>query len=140
MALDKAYRMANAEPVSSGIRGDFGKDVKMIFKFYPDQKELKTSLNIQHTFGWRKNLRLVPGFIADGLVIRIKNESFIPIFLTKEDIDFAWKEMVLNNPDRRVKPEIEIVSVLDLIKYMKQQEDSGQKVSRFVFFFTTKKC
>ena len=41
MGLDKAYRMVTSNASPSGIQGNLGQELKMIFRFYPDQKQIK---------------------------------------------------------------------------------------------------
>jgi hypothetical protein len=131
MGLDKAYKMVLSNATSSGIKGHQGQELKMIFRFYPNQKQIKYANSIVNGINFSDKVKNIPVFIADGLTIRKGNEDVIPIFLTKEDLDEAWSKMNLNNPDINPKPTIIIG---DLIKIIRAMESNKNEYSKFGFF------
>jgi hypothetical protein len=131
MGLDKAYKMVLSNAASSGIKGYQGQELKMIFRFYPNQKQIKYANSIVNGINFSEKFKGIPIFIADGLTIRKGNEDIIPIFLTKEDLDEAWLKMSLNNPDINPKPTILIG---DLIKIIRTMETNKNDYCKFGFF------
>nr|UXY87542.1 translocator of the inner chloroplast membrane [Cryptomonas curvata] len=131
MGLDKAYKMVLSNATSSGIKGHQGQELKMIFRFYPNQKQVKYANSIINGFNFSEKIKNIPVFIADGLTIRKGNEDIIPVFLTKEDLDEAWSKMNINNPDVNPKPTILIG---DLIKIIRAMETNNNEYSKFGFF------
>ena len=118
MGLDKAYKMVLSNAASSGIKGHQGQELKMIFRFYPNQKQIKYANSIINGINFSEKIKGIPIFIADGLSIRKGNEDIIPIFLTKEDLDETWSKMSSNNPDVNPKPNIIIGDLGKIIKAM----------------------
>ena len=131
MGLDKAYRMVLSNASSSGIQGNLGQELKMIFRFYPDQKQIKHANSIKKNLNPIDGFKGVPVFIAEGLTIRKGGEEIIPIFLTKEDLDESWSTMCKYNPDQPLKPKIMVSNLLDLVSKM---ESSPQEFESFGFF------
>jgi len=123
MGLDKAYRMVTSNASPSGIQGNLGQELKMVFRFYPDQKQIKHA-NTLKNFNPMENFKGVPVFVADGLTIRRGKEEIVPIFLTKEDLENSWSTMCKHNPDQPLKPKILVSSLIELIlKMEKNPED-----------------
>jgi len=131
MGLDKAYRMVTSNASPSGIRGNLGQELEMIFRFYPDQKQVKHANNLLKNFIVMDGFQGVPIFIADGLTIRKGNEEIIPIFFTKQDLEESWSKMCKHNPDQPHNPVIRIINLLELIMIM---EDSPNDYENFGFF------
>jgi len=122
MGLDKAYRMVTSNASPSGIQGNLGQELKMIFRFYPDQKQIKHA-NTLKNFNPIESFKGVPVFIADGLTIRKGKEEIVPVFLTKEDLEKSWSTMCKHNPDQPLKPKILISSLLELIPKMEKNPE-----------------
>jgi len=122
MGLDKAYRMVTSNASPSGIQGNLGQELKMIFRFYPDQKQIKHA-NTLKNFNPIENFKGVPVFVADGLTIRKGKEEIVPIFLTKEDLEESWSTMCRHNPDQPLKPKILVSSLLELISKMEKNPE-----------------
>lgn len=120
MGLDKAYRMVTLNASPSGIRENFGQELKMIFRFYADQKQIKNANVLEKNLNPIKNFNGIPVFIADGLTIRKGKEEIIPIFLSKEDLEESWSTMCRHNPDQPIKPKIQVSSLLELILKMEK--------------------
>merc|ERR1712216_982669 len=122
MGLDKAYRMVTSNASPSGIQGNLGQELKMVFRFYPDQKQIKHA-NTLKNFNPMENFKGVPVFVADGLTIRRGKEEIVPIFLTKEDLEESWSTMCRHNPDQPLKPKILVSSLLELISKMEKNPE-----------------
>mmetsp|Transcript_86110 Transcript_86110/g.125986 ORF Transcript_86110/g.125986 Transcript_86110/m.125986 type:complete len:327 (-) Transcript_86110:409-1389(-) len=131
MGLDKAYRMVISNASPSGIRGNLGQELKMIFRFYPDQKQVKHANNLKKNLNIMDGFKGVPIFIADGLTIRKGNEEIVPIFFTKQDVEESWSKMCKHNPDQPPKPVIRVSNLLELILKM---ENSPKNFETFGFF------
>ena len=123
--------MVLSNAASSGIKGHQGQELKMIFRFYPNQKQIKYANSIISGLNFSEKIKGIPIFIAEGLSVRKGNEDVIPIFLTKDDLDEAWSKMSLHNPDVSPKPTI---IVGDLIKIIKAMENGNNEYSKFGFF------
>lgn len=126
MGLDKAYRMVMSNASPSGIHGNLGQELKMIFRFYPDQKQIKHATSLKKYLNPIESFRGVPVFMADGLTIRKGKEEIVPIFLTKEDLEESWSTMCKYNPDQPLKPKIRVCSLLDLISEMEENPQDSQ--------------
>jgi hypothetical protein len=61
----------------------------------------------------------VPVFTVPGLNIIKGKERISPMFLSKEDLDIAWKNLRNNNPDFDRRPDIIEADLIQLIFYMK---------------------
>lgn len=131
MGLDKAYRMVLSNASPSGIRGNLGQELKMIFRFYPDQRQVKNANALKKSLNPIETFKGVPVFIADGLTIRKGREEITPIFLNKEDLEESWASMCKYNPDQPLKPIIQVGSLLELISKM---ENSPKEFESFGFF------
>lgn len=131
MGLDKAYRMVLSNASPSGIRGKLGEELKMIFRFYPDQKQVKNANALKNGLNPIESFKGVPVFIAEGLTIRKGREEIIPIFLNKEDLEESWTSMCKYNPDQPLKPVIQVGSLLELISKM---ETEPKEFESFGFF------
>merc|ERR1712167_182188 len=121
MGLDKAYKMVSSNATPSGIKGNHGQELKMVFRFYPDQKELKAA-NSSGITVLKEKFDGIPIFVADGLTVRKGKEDIIPIFFSKSDLEDAWEVMCESNPDQAKKPDIRVGDLLDVIKKMEMKE------------------
>mmetsp|Transcript_38717 Transcript_38717/g.91361 ORF Transcript_38717/g.91361 Transcript_38717/m.91361 type:complete len:316 (-) Transcript_38717:966-1913(-) len=131
MGLDKAYKMVLSNATPSGIKGTHGQELKMIFRFYPNQKQIKNANSLMKNFKIFSGFKGIPVFIAEGLTIRKGREDVIPMFLTKEDLEKAWSIMCQHNPDQPLKPEIEVG---DLLQIVKEMEKNSPEFSKCGFF------
>jgi len=131
MGLDKAYKMVLSNATPSGIKGTHGQELKMIFRFYPNQKQIKNANSLMKKLKIFSNFKGIPVFIAEGLTIRKGKEDIIPIFLTKEDLEKAWSIMCQHNPDQPLKPEIEVG---DLLRIVQEMEKNSPDFSKCGFF------
>jgi len=131
MGLDKAYKMVLSNATPSGIKGTHGQELKMIFRFYPNQKQIKNANSLMKNLKIFNGFKGIPVFIAEGLTIRKGKEDVIPLFLTKEDLEQAWGTMCQFNPDQPLKPEIEVG---DLLQIVKEMEKNSPEFSKCGFF------
>ena len=131
MGLDKAYRMVLSNASPSGIRGNLGQELKMIFRFYPDQKQVKNANALKKSLNPIESFKGIPVFIADGLTIRKGREEIVPVFLNKEDLEKSWNSMCKYNPDQPLKPSIQVGNLLELISKM---ETEPKEFESFGFF------
>jgi len=119
MGLDKAMKMVSQGATSSGIKDRFGQDIKMRFQFIPEQRQVDYSISLNKTLGSPQKRPNVPVFTVPGLNIMKGKERISPMFLSKEDLDLAWKNLRNNNPDFDRRPEIIEADLIQLIFYMK---------------------
>ena len=124
MGLDKAYEMVKAKPTPSGLRGPNGEDLKMVFRFYPDSKQVKTAKRILKKSGGSNSKKVkidgVPVFVAKGLALKRGSENVIPIFLTKEDLDRAWNKMREKNESLPKEATIEVGNLFFIVSKMEE--------------------
>lgn len=119
MGLDKAVKMVGQGATSSGIKDRFGQDIKMRFQFIPEQKQVDYSVSLNKTAADSRKHSNVPIFTVPGLNIIKGKERISPMFLSKEDLDLAWKNLRKNNPDLDRRPIIIEGDLIQLIFYMK---------------------
>jgi hypothetical protein len=119
MGLDKAVKMVSQGATSSGIKDRFGQDIKMRFQFIPEQRQVDYSVSLNKTRGNAQKHSNVPVFTVPGLNIIKGKERISPMFLSKEDLDIAWKNLRNNNPDFDRRPDIIEADLIQLIFYMK---------------------
>jgi len=131
MGLDKAYKMVISSASPNILKNQQRNDVKMIFKFYPNQKQIKYANYILYGINISDKFNGIPVFIADGLTIRKGKDDVIPIFFTREDLEEAWLKMSLKNPDIQYKPTIIIGNLLDIVKKM---EIGKNEYAKFGFY------
>lgn len=122
MGLDKAYEMVKAKPTPSGIRGSSGEELTMVFRFYPDSRQVKAAEGLARKLRLRGPVDGVPVFVAKGLTLRKGSENVVPIFLTKEDLDAAWTKLRENNKDLPNAAQVVVGNLLFII----QQMESGE--------------
>lgn len=122
MGLDKAYEMVKSKPTPSGIRGPSGEELTMVFRFFPDSKQVKIAENFLRKSRIRQSVEGVPVFVAKGLSLRKGSESVVPLFLTKEDLDAAWAKLRDTNKDLPAHASIEVGNLLFIITQMEKGE------------------
>lgn len=132
MGLDKAYEMVKAKPQPSGIRGAAGEELTMVFRFFPDSKQVKAAEGLQRKLRRRQGVEGVPVFVAKGLTLRKGAENVVPLFLTKEDLDSAWSKLRDSNKDL---PNHASVVVGNLLYIIQQMESDEQPELRNLGFF-----
>lgn len=132
MGLDKAYEMVKAKPTPSGIRGSGGEELTMVFRFFPDSKQVRVAEGLQRKLRMRSGVDGVPVFVAKGLTLRKGSENVVPLFLTKEDLDTAWNKLRDTNKDL---PHSASIMVGNLLYIIQQMEHDGQPELRNLGFF-----
>ncbi|PXF47373.1 Protein TIC 22, chloroplastic [Gracilariopsis chorda] len=132
MGLDKAYEMVKAKPTPSGIRGSGGEEMTMVFRFYPDSKQVKAAEGLQRKMRLSSSVQGVPVFVAKGLTLRKGNENIVPLFLTKEDLDASWAKLRESN---KHLPNSAPVAVGNLLYIIQQMESDEQPQLRNLGFF-----
>lgn len=122
MGLDKAYEMVKAKPTPSGIRGSGGEELTMVFRFFPDSKQVKHAEGLLRKLRIRQPVEGVPVFVAKGLTLRKGSENVVPLFLTKEDVDAAWTKLRTLNKDLPSHATVEVGNLLFIIQQMEKDE------------------
>lgn len=122
MGLDKAYEMVKSKPTPSGIRGQSGEELTMVFRFFPDSKQVKLAQGILRKNRIRQSVEGVPVFVAKGLTLRKGSENVVPLFLTKEDLDSAWTKLRESNKELPGAPVVEIGNLLYCISQLSSEE------------------
>jgi hypothetical protein len=128
MSLDKAFKMVNQGPTSSGIKDKFGQDIKMRFHFVPSKTEIKNAINITKKNEFNENLPLIPIFTIEGLTICRGKENISPMFFSKEDCVKAWLKILKNDPSLPKYPEIIGGDFMKLILFMRLDEEYKIKI------------
>lgn len=131
MGLDKAYEMVRAKPTPSGVRGPRGEEQTMVFRFYPDSKQVKYATQLARKLRYPQ-FEGVPIFVAKGLSITKGGESIVPLFFTKEDLESAWAKLREAKRDLPSKPVIDVANLLIIIRLM--EEDENAELRNFGFF------
>lgn len=123
MGLDKAYEMVKAKPTPSGIRGSGGEELTMVFRFYPDSRQVKAAEGLVRKLRLRQGVDGVPVFVAKGLTLRKGAENVVPLFLTKEDLDAAWSKLRESNKDLPGSAQVVVGNLLFIIQQMENGEE-----------------
>ncbi len=127
MGLDKAYEMVKAKPTPSGIRGGSGEELTMVFRFFPDSKQVKHAKRFS-----RRQVDGVPVFVAKGLTLKKGNDTIVPLFLTKEDVDTAWAKLHNANKNVPKHADVEVGNLLYIVQQMEKGDNPD--VKRLGFF------
>lgn len=135
MGFDKAYKMVSSGNSSSGLKDNYGQDLKMIFKFYPDQKQMKNATGIINNINIFSKFRGIPLFYNESVKINRGNDEITPLFFSLEDFNYAWELMKVRNPDQPIKP---IIKVIDLIEMLSLIDSGNIEFSKFGFFPNSK--
>lgn len=122
MGLDKAYEMVKAKPTPSGIRGSSGEELTMVFRFFPDSKQVKAAEGLVRKLRLRQGVDGVPVFVAKGLTLRKGSENVVPLFLTKEDLDAAWAKLRETNKDLPSNAQVVVGNLLYIIQQMENND------------------
>jgi len=130
MTLDKAFDMVRSPPQPSGIRGPNGKELSMVFRFFP------CSESVRHANDPLKKLKMglkqfegVPVFTAKGLTIRKGGETLKPVFFSMEDLLTAWNRLRSTSPNVPARPAVEVEDFLRLFELMETNEDELNKIA-----------
>lgn len=123
MGLDKAYEMVKAKPTPSGIRGSSGEELTMVFRFYPDSRQVKAAEGLVRKLRLRQGVDGVPVFVAKGLTLRKGSEHVVPLFFTKEDLDAAWSKLRESNRDLPGSAQVVVGNLLFIIQKMENGEE-----------------
>mmetsp|Transcript_5650 Transcript_5650/g.13120 ORF Transcript_5650/g.13120 Transcript_5650/m.13120 type:complete len:218 (-) Transcript_5650:961-1614(-) len=135
MGFDKAYKMVSTGNSSSGLKDNYGQDLKMVFKFYPDQKQIKNATNLVKNINIFSKYSGIPVFYNESVKISRGNDEIVPLFFSLEDFNYAWEVMKSRNPDQPIKPSIKVVDLLQILSLV----DSGKvEFSKFGFFPNSK--
>ena len=124
MGLDRAFEMVKSKPQPSGLRGPRGDELRMVFRFYPSQRQTDYARAIA-----RKNKQPpvdgVPCFVGKGLTLRKGKEHIIPLFLDKRDLDEAWRKLRDSMPELPKEAEVEVGDLVDVILRMQEVASGG---------------
>lgn len=132
MGLDKAYEMVKAKPTPSGIRASSGEELTMVFRFFPDSKQVKAAEGLQRKLRIRQNVEGVPVFVAKGLTLRKGNDNVVPLFFTKEDLDAAWTKLRSSNKQLPNSANVVVGNLLYIIQQM--ETDQMPELKNLGFF------
>lgn len=127
MGLDKAYEMVKAKPTPSGIRGSGGEELTMVFRFFPDSKQVKHAQGLLRKLRIRQPVEGVPVFVAKGLTLRKGSENIVPLFLTKEDVDSTWSKLRGSDKQLPQHATVEVGNLLYIIQQMEKDEHPDLK-------------
>mmetsp|Transcript_45444 Transcript_45444/g.113931 ORF Transcript_45444/g.113931 Transcript_45444/m.113931 type:complete len:321 (-) Transcript_45444:949-1911(-) len=133
MGLDKAIKMISHGATSSGIKDQYGQDIKMRFQLIPDEKQFDHALNLTKIRGTQQSPPNIPIFSIPGLSIIKGKEKISPMFFTKEDLEITWDKIRRKNPDFEREPEIIEGDLISLIFYMTEGKGSINKRLNFGF-------
>jgi hypothetical protein len=145
MGLDRAFEMVKSKPQPSGLRGPRGDELKMVFRFYPNQQQLEYARTVAKKTK-QPTVRGVPCFVAKGLTLRKGKEFVIPIFLDKRDLDEAWNRLRQELAELPKQPEIEVGDLIEVILRLEEaaknpkslNETELQDLRRVAFFPSSK--
>mmetsp|Transcript_47692 Transcript_47692/g.113238 ORF Transcript_47692/g.113238 Transcript_47692/m.113238 type:complete len:324 (+) Transcript_47692:13-984(+) len=130
--LDKAYKIATTyvtEVIGKGLQGE---RAPMNFKFYPDQQQMRSARSLTKKKNFLESFKGCPVFVAEGLTIKKGKEDIVPIFLTKEDLDSAWRSVYWNNP--ALKNTVPNIEVYDLFQIIKEMQENNPEFNNYGFF------
>mmetsp|Transcript_1099 Transcript_1099/g.2804 ORF Transcript_1099/g.2804 Transcript_1099/m.2804 type:complete len:321 (-) Transcript_1099:979-1941(-) len=133
MGLDKAIKMISHGATSSGIKDQYGQDIKMRFQLIPDEKQYDHALNLTKIRGGQYSPPNIPIFSIPGLSIIKGKEKISPMFFTKEDLEITWVKIRSKNPDFEREPEIIEGDLISLIFYMTEGKGSINQRLNFGF-------
>jgi hypothetical protein len=141
MGLDRAFEMVKSKPQPSGLRGPHGDELKMVFRFYPNQQQVDYARSLAKKTK-QPLVRGVPCFVAKGLTLRKGKEFVIPIFLDKRDLDEAWSRLRQDMSDLPKQPEVEVGDLIEVILRLEEaaknpkslDEKELQELRRVAFF------
>lgn len=83
VTMDNVYEVFTTPRETTGLQG-------IHFRFMPDMAQVKHALQLYKDAGVpTKNFIGVPVFQAEGLTVTTQDMQYVPLFLTKEDLDVA---------------------------------------------------
>ncbi|KAK4529780.1 hypothetical protein CCYA_CCYA02G0637 [Cyanidiococcus yangmingshanensis] len=145
MGLDRAFEMVKSKPQPSGLRGPRGDELKMVFRFYPNQQQVEHARSLARKTK-QPPVRGVPCFVAKGLTLRKGKEFVIPVFLDKRDLEDAWSRLRQDMSDLPKHPEVEVGDLIEVILRLEEaaknpkslDEKELQDIRRVAFFPSSK--
>eukprot|EP00871_Galdieria_phlegrea_P005841 jgi/Galph1/744/GphlegSOOS_G5456.1 len=136
IGLDKAYEMVSSPPKSAGLKDEEGKDLLMTFLLYPDSSQLQKARELVRKENKKASFDGVPVFVARGLTLKKGDESNVPVFLDKDDLEEAWKKLRESDSSLPTRPVIEIAEFVQLLKEM--ERDGNGELQNLGFFASRK--
>lgn len=136
IGLDKAYEMVSNPPSSSGLKDSEGRELMMTFLLHPDNVQVQKARELLKKEKKKPNFEGIPVFVARGLMLRKGDESNIPVFLDKDDLELAWKRLRESDKSLPANPVIEIA---DLFQLLKEMENGDKEELRNLGFFASRK-
>jgi len=120
VTLDKVLELSS---------GDNPDTADIAFRLIPDPREVHAALELAREQGRPLERFLgVPVFAADGLTIKGKTKTHIPIFLSKSDLDLAVGSVSSGGATTKAGANIEIGSLEHVLAMMKESKgDSDWK-------------
>eukprot|EP00877_Chromochloris_zofingiensis_P003762 jgi/Chrzof1/13387/Cz07g31050.t1_TIC22[v5.2] len=83
VSMDNVYEVFTTPRDQTGLQG-------IHFRFMPDMRQVKHALQLYQEAGVpTKNFIGVPVFQAEGLTVTTQEMQYVPLFLSKEDLDVA---------------------------------------------------
>jgi len=83
VTLDNVFDVFSAPREVSGLRG-------IQFRFMPDMNQVRHAIDLYRTAGVETRAFVgVPVFQAEGLTVTAHDAQYVPLFLTREDLDVA---------------------------------------------------
>mmetsp|Transcript_9674 Transcript_9674/g.35450 ORF Transcript_9674/g.35450 Transcript_9674/m.35450 type:complete len:314 (+) Transcript_9674:80-1021(+) len=125
LPLDKVYHLASKLPkqVSEGTA----------FRLLPDAQEVRAAIEVQKKTSKTPNIDKfvgVPVFQAEGLTIRAGDNRYLPLFLSKRDLD---KAVLRAYGSTLAGPLIEVGSLENVIRMMEVNTDPNSTWAEIIF-------
>jgi hypothetical protein len=136
IGLDKAYEMVSNPPTSSGLKDEEGNELMMTFLLHPDSAQVQKARELLKKEKKKPVFDGIPVFVARGLMLRKGDESNIPVFLDKDDLELAWKR--LRETDKSL-PQQPVIEIADLFQLLKEMEKGDKEELRNLGFFASRK-
>ncbi|GJQ09413.1 hypothetical protein GpartN1_g1204.t1 [Galdieria partita] len=136
IGLDKAYEMVSNPPTSSGLKDEEGRELMMTFLLHPDSEQVRKARELLKKEKRKPSFDGVPVFVARGLMLRKGDESNVPVFLDKDDLELAWKR--LRESDKSL-PQQPVIEIADLFQLLKEIEKGDNEELRNLGFFASRK-
>ncbi|EME32242.1 Protein TIC 22, chloroplastic [Galdieria sulphuraria] len=136
IGLDKAYEMVSNPPTSSGLKDEEGRELMMTFLLHPDSEQVQKARELLKREKKKPAFDGIPVFVARGLMLRKGDESNVPVFLDKDDLELAWKR--LRESDKSL-PQHPVIEIADLFQLLKEIEKGDKEELRSLGFFASRK-
>ena len=126
ISFDRAYNQARGGPRPTGSKARLGGEIMMEYVFSPSSRDAAHVKKL----GVSKKGQLVkppslPGFECEGLTIKRDGVPIRPVFLSRRDLEAAWKEERTVNPRMPEKPpNVQVVDVLALCLALENDDGS----------------